>query len=136
MTERELRNLSRTDLLEMLLAQSRELEQVRAELEEAKQKLTRRELAVQQAGSMAEAALLLNGVFEAADKACEQYKVQIRQQAARCAKMEEETRMKCEKMLEEAKNQAETYWNTMSENVDQLMDPQWSGYYSILDYID
>lgn len=136
MTERELRNLSRTDLLEMLLAQSRELEQVRAELEEAKQKLTRRELAVQQAGSMAEAALLLNGVFEAADKACEQYKVQIQQQAARCAKMEEETRMKCEKMLEEAKNQAETYWNTMSENVDQLMDPQWSGYYSILDYID
>lgn len=136
MTERELRNLSRTDLLEMLLAQSRELEQVRAELNEAKQKLTRREFAVRQAGSLAEAALLLNGVFEAADKACEQYKAQIQQQAARCAKMEEETRMKCEKMLEEAKNQAETYWNTMNENVDQLMDPQWSGYDSILDYID
>ena len=136
MTERELRNLSRTDLLEMLLAQSRELEQVRAELNEAKQKLTRRELAVRQAGSMAEAALLLNGVFEAADKACEQYKDQIQKQAALCAQMEAETRLKCEKMLEEAKNQAETYWNTMNENVDQLMDPQWSGYDSILDYIE
>lgn len=136
MTERELRNLSRTDLLEMLLAQSRELEQVRAELNEAKQKLARRELAVRQAGSMAEAALLLNGVFEAADKACEQYKAQIQKQAELCAQMEAETRSKCEKMLEEAKNQAETYWNTMNENVDQLMDPQWSGYDSILDYIE
>ena len=136
MTEREMRNLSRADLLELLLVQSRELEQVRAELEETKKKLSQRELAVQQAGSLAEAALLLNGVFEAADKACEQYKAQIRKQAERCAQMEEETRMKCEKMLEDVKNQAETYWNTMSENVDQLMDPQWSGYDSILDYIE
>ena len=44
MTERELRKLNRTDLLELMLQQSRELEQLRAELDEANQKLAKREI--------------------------------------------------------------------------------------------
>lgn len=36
MTEKELRRLSRMDLLEMLLEQSKEVEQLRAELETVK----------------------------------------------------------------------------------------------------
>ena len=126
MTEREMRKLSRTDLLEMLLAQSRELDQVRAELAEAKQELKRREISVSNAGSLAEAALVLNGVFEAADKACEQYKENLRNQTALCAKMEQETRLKCEKMLQEARQQAESYWNAVNEKMDQLIDPDWT----------
>ena len=116
MTEREMRKLSRTDLLELLLVQSRELEQLRADLEEANRKLAQREITIGQAGSMAEAALLLNGVFEAADKACEQYKENIRKQEARCEQMEQETRLKCEQLLEEARSQAAAIQNPIPEH--------------------
>ena len=44
MTEKELRRLSRTDLLEMLLEQSKEVQRLQQELEETKQKLEDRRL--------------------------------------------------------------------------------------------
>ena len=53
MTERDLRKLNRTDLLELLLQQSREMEQLREELEEAKYQLSRREIVMGQTGSIA-----------------------------------------------------------------------------------
>lgn len=77
-TDRELRRLSRADLLELLLAESRENEQLRARLEEAEKKLNSREIELQSAGSIAEAALRLNGVFEAAEQAAQQYLENIR----------------------------------------------------------
>lgn len=80
-TERELKKLSRADLLELLLAESRENEQLRAQLEEANQKLASREIELQNAGSIAEAALRLNGVFEAAEKAAQQYLENVRRLA-------------------------------------------------------
>ena len=90
MTEREMRKLSRADLLEILLEQSRELDQLRAELDEANRKLAQREIAIDRAGTLAEAALLLNGIFEAADKACRQYEENIR------ARLAQEAHPKCE----------------------------------------
>ena len=75
MTEKELRRLSRTDLLEMLLEQSKEVQRLQQELEETKQKL--------EAGSIAEAALRINKVFEAAQQAADQYLENIRQHADR-----------------------------------------------------
>ena len=96
MTEREMRKLSRADLLEILLEQSRELDQLRAELDEANRKLAQREIAIDRAGTLAEAALLLNGVFEAADKACRQYEENFR------ARLAQETCLKCEQLPDEA----------------------------------
>ncbi|MDD6106562.1 MAG: DNA repair protein [Ruminococcus sp.] len=81
MTEKELRRLSRMDLLEMLLEQSKEVEQLRAELETVKKQLEDRRIMEQEAGSIAEAALRLNKVFEAAQQAADQYLENIRTQA-------------------------------------------------------
>ena len=78
MTEKELRRLSRTDLLEMLLEQSKEVQRLQQELEETKQKLEDRRLMEQEAGSVAEAALRINKVFEAAQQAADQYLENIR----------------------------------------------------------
>lgn len=78
MTDRELRKLNRAELLELLLAKSRECDRLRAQLKEANDKLAAREIAIEKAGTMAEAALRLNGVFEAADRAAEQYLENIR----------------------------------------------------------
>lgn len=73
MTERELKKLSRRDLLEMLLALSKENEELRQKLVQAEEQLNSRNIMIENSGSLAEAALRLNGVFEAAQAACEQY---------------------------------------------------------------
>ena len=73
MTEKELRCLSRAELLEMLLAQTEENRQLKRELKEARDALSNRQIAIEESGTMAEAALKLNGVFEAADRAVQQY---------------------------------------------------------------
>lgn len=73
MTSKELKRLSRRELLEMLIEQMKENQRLRNRLEQAEAELENRELVSLRAGSMAEAAMQLNGVFEAADKAARQY---------------------------------------------------------------
>lgn len=79
MTEKELRKLNRTELLEMLIAQSKRLSRVE-ELSAAQKELERRKIAITTSGSLAEAALKLNGIFEAADQAAAQYLDSLREQ--------------------------------------------------------
>ncbi len=81
MTNRELRKLSRAELLELLLTESRENERLRAQLEDLEAQLADRSIQVEFAGSLAEAALRLNGVFRAADQAAAQYLENVRRMA-------------------------------------------------------
>ena len=81
MTEKELRRLSRRELLEMLITRTIENERLTEELQQARKELSDRELIQERAGSMAEAALQLNGVFEAADRAAREYLETIRRMA-------------------------------------------------------
>ena len=81
MTDKELKKLSRAELLEMLLAQSKEKQRLEEELAEARKKLEDREIRIAESGSLAEAALKLNGVFEAAQAAADQYLENIRKAA-------------------------------------------------------
>ena len=78
MTDKELRRLSRGELLEMLIAQTEENRQLKIRLERAETQLRDRRIAVEKAGSLAEAALQLNRVFEDADKAAQQYLENVR----------------------------------------------------------
>lgn len=80
MTEKELHKLKRAELLEMMLAQSREIDSLRARIEELEEKLADREIRIQESGSIAEAALKLNGIFEAAQAAADQYLENVRRQ--------------------------------------------------------
>lgn len=128
MTERDLRKLSRTDLLELLLQQSREMEQLQKELNEAKLQLSQRELVMNQSGSIAEATLQLNGVFSAAENACAQYLESIRNLSTRqedtCRKMEEETQQKCDKMIADVKKQSEFYWKLVKKRWNNCSNPR------------
>ena len=125
MGDQELRKLGRKDLLELLLDQAKELERVRAELDEAKKKLEERRIVLNETGSIAEASLRLNEVFRAAQEACAQYTFNVeemhRQQKAACEQMERETREKCEKLQREAREQADAYWAAVCKRVDKLM---------------
>ena len=81
MTEKELHRLSRRELLEMLITRTMENERLKEELQQARNELSGRQLIQERAGSMAEAALQLNGVFEAADRAAREYLETIRRMA-------------------------------------------------------
>ena len=80
MTEKELHKLKRGELLEMMLAQSREIDTLRAKVRELEVKLADREIRIQESGSIAEAALKINGIFEAAQAAADQYIENVRNQ--------------------------------------------------------
>lgn len=79
MTNKELRKLGRRELLEMLISQTKELNRVKRELDDAHNALNDRRILLAESGSIAEAALKLNKVFEAAQEAADQYLENIRQ---------------------------------------------------------
>ena len=109
MTEKELRRLRRGELLELLLEQTKEAEALKKELSETKKQLESREIRLEKAGSIAEAALQVNGVFEAAQEAAAQYLENIQtfmeRQETVCVRKEEESEQKAGLILEEAKKQ-------------------------------
>jgi len=73
MTERDLKKLSRLELLELLLQERRENDKLKEQVQELQEKLDDRAIRIGECGSIAEAALKLNGVFEAAEAAAQQY---------------------------------------------------------------
>lgn len=78
MTDKDLKRLRRDELLEMLIAQSKRMEQMQEELDAARAALNDRAILLEEAGSIAEASLRINGVFEAAQAAAQQYLENIR----------------------------------------------------------
>ena len=82
MTEKELLKLKRTEMLEIMLAQSREIDRLREELEETKAKLEDKEIRIRKAGSLAEASLRLTSIFEEAQKAVDIYVENMKRRTA------------------------------------------------------
>ncbi|MBQ7779408.1 MAG: DNA repair protein [Clostridia bacterium] len=78
MTEKDLKKLSRKELLELLLEQTRRVNYLQEKLAAAERQLANRSITASEAGSIAEAALKLNGVFEAAEAAASQYIVNVK----------------------------------------------------------
>ena len=73
MTERELKRLGRTELLRLLVAQMKKNAELEAQLAEARETLRQREITASKCGSLAEAALALNRMFEQADQVVADY---------------------------------------------------------------
>ena len=73
MKHKDLRHLNRSELLKLLLAQVQENNRLKEQIADLNKQLHQRKLTIENAGSIAQAALELNGVFEAAQKAAEQY---------------------------------------------------------------
>ena len=128
MTEKELQKLTRQDLLELLLDAEKENEALRKEVEALRAEDSDKRLMLEKVGSIAEASLLVNGVFTAAQAAADQYVLNVKRvceekaehirQADEIVKkaqtearqMREETKKVCRKMLRQAKEEADRYW--------------------------
>lgn len=128
MTDKELKRLSRTDLLNMMLNLSKENDDLRRRLAEAEEKLNSREIAIEESGSLAEAALRLNGIFEAAQAACDQYTQNLKERSENieqyCADMERQTREKCEKMMADAQRTVNAYLAREAQKIRQMRAAQ------------
>ncbi|MDD6600005.1 MAG: hypothetical protein PUE98_06045 [Galactobacillus timonensis] len=80
MKTKDLRHLSRADLLELLLESREEnaqlkktIEDQRTEIASLKEQLEDKAIRIQKAGTLAQASLELNHIFEDADAAAQQY---------------------------------------------------------------
>ena len=103
MTQQELKYLRRTKLREMLLEQYRENEQLQSQIKQLQEQMEQREIVIDNAGSIAEAAMQLNGVFDSAQKACDQY-------AESVEKLQERSRRICSRM-EKTHGKSAGRWN-------------------------
>ena len=135
MTDKELRRLSRSELLEMLIAQAAENDQLKNRLEQAEAQLRDRKIAINNAGSLAEAALSLNGVFQAAEAAAQQYLENIQrissQQDAisrvikeQSAKEAAQIRQEAEAYSQKAHAEADAYWKQIVGKAAKLLADQ------------
>ena len=73
MNQRDFRKLRRIDLYEIMLAQSQEIDALKAELAQVREELSNKEIKLKEAGSIAEVALSLTNIFEEAQKAADLY---------------------------------------------------------------
>ena len=103
MTEKELKKMNRYQLLELLIAQTERSDQLQASLEEKEKQLQELDVKISSLGSIAEAALQLQGVFEASQKAADMY---LEAAKVRAKEIEEEACKKADAILARAKEEA------------------------------
>ena len=104
LTDKELHKLNRKELLELMLDQSRQLDDLREQLRQAQEQLASRQLLLNKAGSIAEASLQLNRVFEAAQAAAEQYLENVQTLSGRQTEV-------CQQLVDESQQKADTLLN-------------------------
>ena len=73
MDAKELSRLSKTDLFELMLEMSRENDHLKRKISVYEKVVNDNKINIEESGSIAEAALKINGVFEAAQAAADQY---------------------------------------------------------------
>lgn len=127
MTEREMKKLSRLELLEILLAQGREIERLRAEIDGLEQRLAQ-EPPVTAAPVREQTAEPVQAVFvpAAADTAAvSEVLARARQLLTQaetlsgetqelCRELQSRTEEECAAAKEDAKRKAKAYWNEVS----------------------
>ena len=143
MTEGELKKLNRAELLAMLISITQRCDKLEAELQEAYEKLDGRDIEISRAGTLAEAAIKINKIFEAADQAAAQYLANLQRMypgdgtvppdvllaetkemgameqdvRARCQAVEEATKQRCVDMVEKAQRDSQAYWDEIYKRI-------------------
>ena len=79
MNDKKLRKISKKELLEILLEQAKRIEELELELSETQKKLDSKLIDISETGSLAEAALKLNGIFEKAQETADQYLFNVKE---------------------------------------------------------
>ena len=120
MTDKDLRRLSRAELLDILYEQRKRYEDSLAENQALRQQLEDRTLRIASAGSIAEAAIQVNGVFEAAQAAADQYLASVKAATAEMVQKDEAQRQR-ETIMQDAKQQAGQIVQDAQAQADRIL---------------
>ena len=125
MADRELRRMHRAELIEIIYALKQSEDQLKAQNAALTAQLQDRQLRLANAGSIAEAALSLNGVFDAAQAAADQYLQAVRTSAAETQAQKEQILADAERQAKEivdtAERQAAEHWKRFQLQAGQLI---------------
>ena len=129
MTDKEIKRLSKTELLSIIRDQEQELQQMKERLAGLEQALEDKKTNLEECGSIAEAALKIQHVFEAAQAAADQYLEEIRakkeEMDAQSGQILAQAKTKADEKLhfsmemeEQSRLRADTYWKELSQKLE------------------
>ena len=132
MTDKELRKLSRAELIDIIYELQKQNSAAETENARLQAELNDRVLKIDNAGSIAEAALELNGVFEAAQAAADNYLVSVRSANAgiekkiiaakrRSEEIVSEAEAEAQRIIDDANNKARQKWDEVNAKIDLLL---------------
>lgn len=145
MNNNDIKKLGRAELLELLIAQVEENKELKTKLADVETQLADRRIIMEKCGSIAEASLHLNGIFDTAQRAAGEYLENVKlfsesreeifrryeedasamseriiaEAERKCRLMEEDTAKKCDEMLRIARRESENYWNSVSARIEE-----------------
>lgn len=135
MTDKQLRKLSRAELVDIIFELQKNYKQLEDEYKEVREALDRKELIMSNAGSIADAAIQINGVLEAAQAAADQYLRSLKAANEDASKIisdahDEGKRIVSEanekaKMMDEAAGQrADSIWTQIQSRTNEMLYPK------------
>ena len=107
MTDKELKHLNRGELIDIIYELQKRYADSKNEITQLQANLEKKGLSIAESGSIAEAALKVNGVFEAAQAAADQYLLSIQSANADMAAKIERVKKQSEEVLRQANLRAE-----------------------------
>lgn len=136
MTSKELRKLNKNELVDRILELDIVIEKLQVRVEQLQVELDNRAIKINEAGSLAEAALQVNGIIDAAQKTADQYLENIKtmnektaascllqeeESNAKCRKQEAETQKRCENLERETEEKINARWADFTQKVDRYL---------------
>lgn len=118
MDNNKLRKISKKELLEILLSQAKRIDELEQELNKTKSKLESKKITIEESGSIAEAALKLNSIFENAEETAKQYLLNIKE---KCKKIENETKKMLQAEKENMIKETEKICNEKKKEADEII---------------
>lgn len=108
MDDKKLRKINKKELLEILLSQAKRIEELEQQLETTQRKLDSKKITIENSGSLAEASLKLNGIFEMAQVTAEQYLFNVKEKCRKIENnMKKECQVKAEQMIKETEEKCQ-----------------------------
>ena len=120
MTDKELKKLNRGELLEILLTQAEQIDKQKKYIHLLEERVSEREIAIEKAGSIAEAAVSLNNVFETAQSAADHYLENIRNLQEKAEKEYGEVQKKADEIIDAAKLKASLIEQKAQQKAEQI----------------
>lgn len=105
---KELRKMKRSELIEIIYALQQNELSIRKEMAEMQQKLDEKVIAIEESGSIAEAAAKVNQLFEYAQATADQYNISVKAAADQYSvSVRAAAELKAKMIIEEAEKKAE-----------------------------